>query len=299
MAASISLSNLTVVENPDVGTVIGTLSISGGANGEVFTYTLTDSLADRFEIKQVVVNGVSTYALVVKTSASNGSSLFDFETAELKSFTLKISATGDKGTSVGSSSFTIEVTDINERSGTERADPLDGTANADEIKGLGGNDRMSGKEGNDRLLGGAGNDKLFGDAGDDTLSGGAGKDFLTGGEGKDTFVFDAPVKRGHFDHVRDFNSADDTLVFSLAALSTLTMKKGKETITFDKIFQAGKLNGDSFKIGKPMDANDHVYYNQKNGFVYFDADGSGRGKGIAVLKLQPGTTLSADDFLFI
>ena len=65
-----------------------------------------------------------------------------------------------------------------------------------------------------------------------------------------------------------------------------------------------KLQKKFFNVGTklndtPDGSNDYVFYNKKNGFVYLDVDGSGKGKGIEILKLKPGTMLTADDFLFI
>ncbi|KLK94828.1 hypothetical protein AA309_01080 [Microvirga vignae] len=104
--ATILLSNLTVIENASAGTVIGTLSVDGGTENETFTFTLADSLSERFEIRLNTTTGL--HELVVKTG---GNTLFDFETAELKEFALSISATGDVGTVISDASFTISVTD--------------------------------------------------------------------------------------------------------------------------------------------------------------------------------------------
>ena len=82
-------------------------------------------------------------------------------------------------------------------------------------------------------------------------------------------------------------------------------KGGNKSVGFDKLFVKGqKLQKKFFNVGtklgdNPDGSNDYVFYNKKNGFVYLDVDGSGKGKGIEILKLKPGTMLSADDFLFI
>ncbi len=395
MAATITLSATSVIENPVAGTVIGTLSATGGIGNETFTYALADNLSERFAI---VENGSGGYDLVVKTG---GGDLFDFETDSLKSFVLSISATGDKGTTAAATDFTINVTDntaptdltLSNASVAEHAvagteigslsaiDPdlnetfsftllsdaegrfeikdgklvvKDGskldflTAGSHEIKiqvtdsdsntfektltisvtdapetlpgGTSKNDKLYGTEGADLINGGAGNDWIFGKGGDDVINGGLGKDFLFGGAGKDTFVFDTPVKKGHFDHIRDFNAADDTIQISLSALKSFKVKVSKEdmgifkqgdhghggkggskksTFSLDKVFKQGKLDSKFFSIDKAKDSNDFVYYNKKNGFVYLDIDGSGKGKGIEIVKLEKGLTLTADDFQFI
>ena len=127
------------------------------------------------------------------------------------------------------------------------------------------------------------------------INGGTGKDKLYGGAGQDTFVFDTPVKKGHFDHIEDFKASDDTIQISLAALkafkvkgpkaSDVISKKGSDdggkpdknsnkSVGFDKIFKKGqKLEKKFFNVGtklgdNPDGSNDYVFYNKKNGFVY-------------------------------
>jgi Ca2+-binding RTX toxin-like protein len=56
---------------------------------------------------------------------------------------------------------------------------------------------------------------LAGGAGNDTLTGAAGSDTLTGGADADTFVFNSS---SGMDTITDWNSAADTLRFSMAAL---------------------------------------------------------------------------------
>ena len=118
----------------------------------------------------------------------------------------------------------------------------------------------------------------------------------------------------------DFVSADDTIQISLSALQTLiksakksddnpskgdhhSSKKGKpdaSSFSIDKAFKKGKLEKKFFTISSDgKDSNDFIYYNKKNGFVYLDVDGSGGRKGIEILQLKPGTSVAADDFLFI
>ena len=224
---------------------------------DTFTFTLTDNAGGRFKIE----GG--------KLLVADGSKL-DFETA--KSHQIKVQVK-DAGGLTFEKTITIGVTDgIDPISGTKRNDKIVGTESADFISGD------------------AGNDKISGLGGDDIINGGLGKDHLTGGAGRDTFMFDSALRKGGFDMVTDFNSADDTLQFDLSALKSFKIKAFKE----------GKLQKKFFTVGtEPKDKNDYVYYNKKNGFVYLDADGSGHKKGMEILKLKPGTKISADDFLFI
>ena len=196
------------------------------------------------------------------------------------------------------------------------------------VTGLSRNETLRGTNADDIISGLGGNDKLYGLAGNDTLSGGAGKDKLYGGASQDNFLFDAPVKKGHFDQVMDFKPSDDTIQISLAALksfklkgakaSDITSKKAsddkgksddkggsKKAVGFDKIFKKNdKLQKKFFDVGtkstdKPDGSNDYIFYNKKSGIVYLDVDGSGAAKGIELLKVKPGTALTAADFLFI
>jgi Ca2+-binding RTX toxin-like protein len=216
---------------------------------------------------------------------------------------------------VANSAEVINGTSKNDKklSGTSDNDIINGFAGDDWLYGYDGNDILNGGSGNDRLYGYAGNDLLSGGSGvdvlsggdgNDVLNGGSGKDALYGGDGQDIFVFDAPVKKGEFDHIHGFVSADDTIQFSLATLKAFKVKDKGESVRLDKIFKKGKkLEKKFFDVGtKDNDAdqsNDYIYYNKNNGKVFLDLDGSGRAKGIEILKVKSGTSLSADDFLFI
>jgi serralysin len=252
-----TLSAPAVAENAATGTEIGLLSALDPDLNDSFTFTLTDDAGGRFKID----NG--------KLVVANGASL-DFESA--KSHQIKVQVK-DAGGLTFEKAFTIGVNDA-----------------VDLISGTKRNDKIYGTEGADILNGDAGNDKIYGFGGDDIINGGLGKDQLNGGAGKDIFVFDAALRKGGFDHVTDFNSADDTLQFNLSALKSFKIKALKH----------GKLSKKFFTIGnESKDKNDYVYYDKKKGFVYLDADGSGHKKGMEILKLKPGTKVSADDFLFI
>jgi serralysin len=217
---------------------------------------------------------------------------------------------------------------VNTVEGGAANDRLAGTAGADNLIGGAGNDTFYGYSGNDTLLGGAGKDSLYAGDGDDVLIGGLSKDKLYGGSGQDTFVFDTAVRKGQFDQIYDFKPSDDTIQISLAALKAFKVKgpktsdvhskkssddKGKPddkggsktSVGFDKIFlKDQKLQKKFFNVGTklkdtPDGSNDYIFYNKKNGIVYLDIDGSGKGKGIEIFKVKPGIKLTADDFLFI
>jgi serralysin len=110
--ATVTLSNSTIVENPQVGTIVGFIGVTGEGASENAAFRLIDPGSGRFEIKPISQEGILNWVLVVKNSVSgDGSSLFDFENDALNHFTFKISATGDVGTAVATTTFTVSVTD--------------------------------------------------------------------------------------------------------------------------------------------------------------------------------------------
>ncbi|WP_230530669.1 M10 family metallopeptidase C-terminal domain-containing protein [Microvirga roseola] len=137
------------------------------------------------------------------------------------------------------------------------------------------------------LKGNSGQDRLWGDAGDDILYGGTGKDTLTGSSGRDAFVFDKkPSKKSNMDRISDFNRKDDTIRLDNAA--------------FKKIGKAGKLKSKYFEAGsKADDRNDYIVYNKKKGILYYDADGSGKGKALEIASLKKKLKLTYEDFAVI
>lgn len=278
----LTLSKSSVLEHVANGTEVGAFVVTDPDSNESFTYNLVDDADGRFEI----VDG----KLVVKDG-----SLLDYMTASSHEVTVEVTDADDN---TYTTTLTVNIGDAFDFvNGTSKNNKLYGGAGADMIKGFGGND------------------KLYGFGGDDMLIGGTGKDMLYGGAGKDTFVFDNLIKKGHFDQIKDFNSADDTIQISLSALKSFRVKVAKEEVysslegtkagkkkgfySLDKVFDKGKLAKEFFSSGKAKDSYDFVTYDKKNGFVYLDLDGSGRGKGIAIAKLKPGTYVTADDFLFI
>ena len=112
------------------------------------------------------------------------------------------------------------------------------------------------------------------------------------------------MKKGHFDQIDDFKAADDTIQINLAALkafkvkgpktSDVISKKGSDdgsasstrtlnkSVGFDKIFKKGKLAEEVLhgRHEAPIRTDRTItsIYNKKNGFVYLDADGSGKAR---------------------
>ncbi|WP_201835105.1 hypothetical protein [Microvirga zambiensis] len=95
----------TIPEDADAGTVLGTLRVVEGAEGEAFKFTLNDP---NFAVTDE--NGDGIYDLVVKAGAE-----FDYE-AGPRFFSLPIKATSTNGnTQVDDHPLAIRIADVNER----------------------------------------------------------------------------------------------------------------------------------------------------------------------------------------
>jgi Ca2+-binding RTX toxin-like protein len=316
----------TVAEDAAVGTEVASVTAVDPDAGEILTYTLVTDASG-------VTEAVNTpFAIDSATGSIKLAGSLNITEATAQTLWVKVTDSGSPSLSCVEQ-ITITITNSEEvKNGSSRNDRLTGTTDSDIINGGAGNDKLYGLAGDDILYGGTGNDTLVGGDGKDVLSGGSGKDKLYGGDGQDVFVFNTPVKKGHFDHIEDFKS-EDTIQISLAALKAFKVKglktsdilskkgadddKGKpddkggrpdknstKSVGFDKVFTKGqKLQKKFFDIGTRRDdadgSNDYIYYNKKSGIVYLDVDGSGSAKGIEILKVKPGTTLNASDFLFI
>jgi hypothetical protein len=277
----LTLTGASIKEYAAAGTPIGTLSATD-ANGDALTYTLSDTAGARFKI---VGNQLQLASGV------------NFE--EAKSHQIKVEVSDGKG-GRAEQVFTINVGDqlSENKRGTKKADKLNGGPQddilkggtgtvKDTIKGLAGDDQLYGENGNDSVLGGDGIDRLYGgngddilkgDAGNDTLFGEAGNDKLYGGVGSDTFVFNKkPAKASNFDRIYDFKSVEGDKIF----LENSVFKKlGGKLSSFDA---PAKLDVSMFKSGKAKDKNDYLVY--KSGVLYYDADGSGKGAAVEIVKV--------------
>jgi Ca2+-binding RTX toxin-like protein len=132
------------------------------------------------------------------------------------------------------------------------------------------NDTLTGDANANRLDGGGGNDSISGGAEDDTLQGGTGNDTLDGGAGADRFIFASALGSGNVDVIQNFDNTD-TLLLSNSI--------------FTRLGTAGPLTSENLVlfssegVGIPntlvLDSNDFLLYNEHNGALYYDADGSG------------------------
>jgi Ca2+-binding RTX toxin-like protein len=118
--------------------------------------------------------------------------------------------------------------------------------------------------------GGGGNDKIFGGLGNDTL---------TGGAGRDLFMFNTTLNdEANLDIITDFTSGDDILKLKISIFKMLAIGLGDSSL----------VNGPS-----ALDSNDYLIFT--NNTLYYDSDGSGNGRAIAVVKLTGITHLDVTD----
>jgi serralysin len=111
------------------------------------------------------------------------------------------------------------------------------------------------------------------------LDGGIGIDTLTGGAGPDSFVFNAAVTAANADTITDFNPAADTIELLASVFPKLKL---------------GVLKKKAFDSGKKKPAKDKhlVYYDEKQGDLWYDANGKKqKGKGdVLVPRSTPAWT---------
>ena len=133
--------------------------------------------------------------------------------------------------------------------------------------------------------GNAGDNVITGGASNDLLGGGLGADTLIGNAGADSFLFDSALGGGNVDGIQGFVSGSDRVLLDhnvFAALGT------------------GALAPGAFIVGTAAgDADDRIIYNSATGQLFYDADGNGAGAAVLFAQLNPGTALTANDFLMI
>ncbi|MBX7540812.1 M10 family metallopeptidase [Qipengyuania sphaerica] len=168
-------------------------------------------------------------------------------------------------------------------SGGDGNDALLGNVGEDILRGDNGNDRLYGGNDADFLSGGQGNDRLFGQSGDDSIHGGQGTDELTGGTGDDRFVFDTRLIEGNVDAILDFGDGNDTIFLESSIFTGIA---------------TGSLAETAFVLGTEAgDANHRIIYDSATGQIWYDADGAGGEAKFLFATVDPGTDLTASDFI--
>jgi Ca2+-binding RTX toxin-like protein len=148
-------------------------------------------------------------------------------------------------------------------------------------KGNSLNNTITGNSNLNLLSGDSGKDILNGGNGNDTLIGGNGLDSLTGGSGADKFRFEF-MNQG-VDKILDFATAEDFIEIS--------------QVGFDAGLIAGSnISSAQFVLGsKALDSDDRFIYNQSTGGLFFDEDGIGSIKQVAIATLIAQPSLTADN----
>ena len=130
-------------------------------------------------------------------------------------------------------------------------------------------------------LGNTGDNVIRGNAQDNHLSGVGGNDVLIGGGGADTFYFSNNSLSGGLVQVNDFTKGVDTIRFDGGVFSMLS--------------GGPNLNADNFVVGThALDADDYIVYN--NGYLSYDADGSGAQAAITFARLIGEPVIDESDF---
>jgi serralysin len=158
-------------------------------------------------------------------------------------------------------------------------------AGAIDLTGSDGSERIEGNAGNNVLRGGGGHDQLFGFRGNDILAGGAGNDDLNAGSGQNAFLFDAAIGSQNVDHITTFRRANDTIRLDDAIFKALPV---------------GVLDPEALAYGThASEADDRIIYNRANGYLLYDADGTGVAPPIKFAVIDAHNVVLADDFLVV
>jgi autotransporter passenger strand-loop-strand repeat protein len=124
--------------------------------------------------------------------------------------------------------------------------------------------------------------EITGGDGNDTLNGGLGNDTLTGGDGDDQFVFNTKTGQANIDTITDFTEGSDQIVLSHQIFKKLSSMVEEYQLVIDT---------------EPLDKNDYLIYDSTSGTLFYDADGSGKGKAVEIAVIGSSLDLTADDFI--
>jgi Ca2+-binding RTX toxin-like protein len=169
----------------------------------------------------------------------------------------------------------------------------DTITNVENLTGSNFNDILTGSTGDNLIFGGAGNDTINGGNGNDILWGQLGNDSLIGGAGADVFSF-AHAGLADADVIQDFLHGTD--------------KIGLDNAFFLALGLEGNLSASAFQVNASGNAantaSTFVTYDQSNGQLWYDADGSGTGAAVLIATVYssgttPATGLDANDFRVI
>jgi Ca2+-binding RTX toxin-like protein len=124
---------------------------------------------------------------------------------------------------------------------------------------------------------------------DNTITGNESSNTLTGGAGHDTFVFNTALNSStNVDQITDFSSGD---LFNLShsVFSDISWSAPQSVLTDAE-----------FHVGAAADTEEQrIIYDDTNGTLSYDADGSGVGAAVQFATVTAGTDLTHDHFLIV
>ena len=165
-------------------------------------------------------------------------------------------------------------------------DPADATG-IENVIGSSFNDAIFGNEVANNISGGNGDDWLSGLGGDDLVSGGNGDDWIYGGVGADTLTGGANA---------------DTFIFWSADASKFTGGKPQDIIAdFQHGLDAIDLSGLDIALNDLLEVGNQTIEGTNCSYVGVDANHNGQfdeGEFAIAVKMAPGSTLHASDFIF-
>lgn len=152
--------------------------------------------------------------------------------------------------------------------------------------------RLTGNALSNKIVGNEYANIISGGGGADRLYGGGGKDVLNGGAGQDTFVFNTRASSGNVDTIKGYKTAEDSIQLD----NQYFAKLGSGTDSSPR-----KLSSKFFVAGsKAKDKNDYLIYNKTNGYLSYDADGSGaKYKPVLIAKLDKNLKMTYHEFFVI
>lgn len=182
--------------------------------------------------------------------------------------------------------YTNSISGVRVNLGLTRAQQTDGSG-WDAIINI---ENLHGSMFSDALSGDVSNNELYGESGEDIIDGSLGNDVLIGGSGLDRFVFGSDLNA--------FTNKDMILDFEEGEIIQLSSK------IFTQLNVSGLLMKDNLlcsESGIATDADDFICYNNTNGVLSYDSDGSGSGVAIAFATLGTAIhpTLTASNFVVL
>src|SRR5262245_16016113 len=126
-------------------------------------------------------------------------------------------------------------------------------------------------------------ENAVGGSGDDVFIGNQANNVFTGNAGADHFVFNSSPSQNNIDTITDFISGVDIIDL--------------DDSVFANLGSIGVLTADAFYAGNSAhDSTDRIIWDQKEGVVYYDVDGSGSAAAVQFAQLDKHVTATYSDF---